>query len=529
MNPDRSTSSPAHEANAEKWPTLVLSAALLLGAVQTIGPAIHSPLAIDEQITYYLCFGGEPPGVLERCLEEAATPPLYFWLARGSSEWGAAVAPGRAREFWLRLPSILAFLGSIVLTARLGDRLLGAGAPAAFLFAVNPHAAGLAIQARPYLLSVFLYLVVLAALVRMRQCGAGRFSSASFFLGNAALPWTHYMNAPFMALEPVLAPLSRPAGEKRPAGMGSILFLLALAAATALPLLPTIQRIWEYRQYLTWAVERQRWSAPIEWFAPRPLLVVVVAALALAARRRWASVRTDWRPAWDEMRSVGFLTIWTLVPAYSLWSLGRFAGSGVAQPRYLLPCLPAATMLLVWLLRRCGGGRVAILLVLVYATLDGTWGRVASLWNEPVRHDGAWRDAAQLLVRESRPADFVLVQSGVAETALAVVRYGDVSYQQYATSRLSDFYGPIPAERWTLPRFWIDSEWRRCYDRRIDQALQEGGRIWIVLAADTEFGNESEAQVRDWLAGKGLATRQVREDPIARVLVAEPAAARGTQ
>ncbi len=168
-----------------------LSLILLAGAALRLWGLGRDSLWHDESWTWGLVQEG-PARMLGFLAREDAHPPLYFLLMSGWAKFGSA-------EFWLRLPSALAGIASILLIFRLGRRLGGerAGLGAALFLALSPYAVRYSQEARSYALLFLLCLAALDALLDVRDFPDSR---AWIRLGvlAGAIVLTHYLGLLFL-------------------------------------------------------------------------------------------------------------------------------------------------------------------------------------------------------------------------------------------------------------------------------------------------------------------------------------------
>ena len=516
---------------------VLLAAALALAAVQTVGPNRRSPLGIDEQITYYLAAGQQPPTVLARCLEQSATPPLYFWLAKGSLRFGEILTPGRLREWWLRFPAWLSLLLAILVVARLAEGLLGpgSGAAAALLLAGHTEVLYYATQARPYTLGTLLSTVAFWCLCRLRAPGWSPKYLVGLIAADVGLIWTHYVFAVLIPTQLLLLPLVHWPGNgerenaTRPAlAKASLAAILLLLSISAVPLLPGIFRLIACRPFLNWITEIPAWYRPLGllelgtagWW---PLIVVVtLAALVLLAGKVRGRPANGSLPAWPASTGLA-LSLWLIVPIYALWLSAWLGGASLAQARYIIVQAAAAVLLVTFVLRCLVEPRALGVLALVLLLLSGTPGHVSDILSNPVRHDRYWQEAALLLNDRAGTDDLVLVQSGLVETVLVPTQYADPGFHEYTTSRLSDFYLDVDLRRCSLPLRWVDADWQRYFADLIKATTARGGRVWLVISADSDLGQAVEHAAIRWLTSMGLSVQPVSDERVAKVYVCQPA------
>jgi hypothetical protein len=154
---------------------------------------------------------------------------------------------------------------------------------------------------------------------------------------------------------------------------------------------------------------------------------------------------------------------------------------------------------------------------------SATSGHVEHAWKliqQPVWHDSEWKQAGQLLKERATQQDLVFVQPGLVEAFLTPVKYGDPGFQEYATSRLSDFYAGRG-----FPRLVVSLNFPRGedlylaeYNRRVEMVREKKGVVWFVVSADTDLGELCQTNFENWIKAKGFKVEVVRENRIARVL-----------
>jgi 4-amino-4-deoxy-L-arabinose transferase-like glycosyltransferase len=275
-------------------------------------------------------------------------PPLWFWLAAG---FGAPF--GRVTELAARLPSALAGVALVALTAVLGARLLGAGAGllGAALLLTTFEFAHLARRAQLDPLLALLETAALAAYVRLDR-GLGR-RTANLAALHAALGLAVLTKGPVGLLVPVLVMALHLAWERRLREIVRVLppwaLVLSLGPglawlAAALALAPpgtfgeavganvfgrffagtSHERPFYYYLY-QFPVDALPWTA-------------LWPAVALAARRR-VFVADPARRDPERARAWRFLLAWLGA------SLLFFSLSAGKRGLYLLPAFPAAALL----------------------------------------------------------------------------------------------------------------------------------------------------------------------------------------
>jgi mannosyltransferase len=162
-------------------------------------------------------------------------PPLQYLV-------GWAVGGSAADEWWLRLPSLVAGVATVVALAGLGRRLLGpaTGLMAALALSLSPFHVEISQLARPY--ALFLLLTVLSVGALMRALDRQRARDWLWFSALLALSlYTHYLALPVFLLEAVTA--SVVLARRRWHGSVSAALSFAGAAVLLLPWIPVLRRL----------------------------------------------------------------------------------------------------------------------------------------------------------------------------------------------------------------------------------------------------------------------------------------------
>lgn len=375
-------------------------------------------------------------------------PPGYYLLLKG---W---LALGEA-EPWLRLPSLLASVFAVALTARAGRQILGlrAGAAAALLLATFPLQSWYASEVRMYALAQALGVALLLPAWRLMSPpskdgpgaeGAERWALAGFWLiAGVALVVDVSAVLPYAALQLWWLARGRPHAAR----------WLGLQAAVIIPI-----AIWWLTQgvggdtyhAIFVAVQARRLGVVLDPAAAGQLLRALTAAVGLAALaltwrfgagssrlRQWVA-----RPA----VTYGLLTAWLLLLAFS--AIPRL----FTVKRLLVVILPYLALVLahrLTILRpRLAWGTAAL-------------GLAATLWMLVTFQREPWREVVAALTRTSaaRPA-----VAWVDELAVPVFDY----YARRTPAEPGGFtWAPLlDADLPALPRV----------------KPPPGGDLWLVLA-----------------------------------------------
>jgi mannosyltransferase len=231
---------------------------------------------------------------------------IHLLLAVGDAAW------------WLRLPSLLATVATVLLVGRIGRELLGErlGVLAALIFAVNPFVVAYAHDARPYALAMLGVTAAASQLLLHRTAKVPTLRWA----GWAAFAVVAHLFA-IVSLLPQLPLLSGGARRRR---LAALVPLLLAAAIGAVSLSQRGQVGWLsrpawYALFTGWATLSGGW-----WMAALP---AIGAVLAIRYRQgRWATI-----------------VVWAVAPLLVLVLASLV--TPVYLPRYLIEVTPALALL----------------------------------------------------------------------------------------------------------------------------------------------------------------------------------------
>ena len=495
---------------------LGLISALTIVLVQAVPANQKTPLEIDEQVTYYIANGQTPNSVWKRAFEQSATPPLSFWFVKASSALGNSIGAG-SRKFWLRFPSLVAYLVSVWLVWRIVGREYGTSAASAAALILALHSVGvdkMALQARPYSLGLMFVLLAVDQLFLMR-CGRWCSTDASLFgIALAALPWTHYLFGVFWIPAALQVMFTKAYSSFR----GKLIGTMLLAGLCCLPLIPGALRVHSIGPALAWITEPPSLKTYDPMFAPMGIIAGLVVALAVRLATR--NIHLLSMPILDE-RFIALGTGWIIAPITTLFGLAVFLTQpSLGQLRYSLPILGPIVAFISIAFAICSRGRLVIIAAIVYSFTAGHVEHAWRLVQHPVWHDSEWKEAGELLKDRAGENDLVFVQPGLVEAFLTPVKHADPGFQEYATSRLSDFYAGRGIARLVVPMNFPRGENRYCaeYNRRVENVREKKGVVWFVVSADTDLGELCQTNFENWIKAKGFGVEVVRANRIARVL-----------
>jgi 4-amino-4-deoxy-L-arabinose transferase-like glycosyltransferase len=182
----------SQRATAESWQ--VSGALIALIGITAVGFALRvagmdQSLYGDERYTYSIVTGHGLGGVWHQVYSTSITPPLHYYLAWLSVQFGGD------KTILVRLPSLLLGTATIPLLYVLAKRIGGTavGLLAAGLLALSPFAIFYSTEARAYETVVFLVTVSTLALLKARD--GGRAWWVVYIIASCAAIWAHYTAA----------------------------------------------------------------------------------------------------------------------------------------------------------------------------------------------------------------------------------------------------------------------------------------------------------------------------------------------
>lgn len=296
-----------------------LLAALLLITLSLFAAPLQSSLWLDETITWW-AVRGDASRVVEGIFRYQGQSPFYYlgvW-------WAQQILP--QGEFFLRLPSLVLFFGSLVGCWCVGASLFGrfTASIALIFFVANDEVMRAAVSARPYALghfcvvwSVLLLLVPSARFQLLRLLG-------SLILGVGAF-YTHYFFGTALALSLLAILLFK---KRRPFIAAVAYGVLYLGACV--PAWPHLVSLWERRGSLSYLEPAGVMDLVSALFPALPVVLLVLSfALGFLPKEHGFTIKP--LSAW---RKVTLLAFWYLFPPLFFFLLSTLSGGTVYLPRY---------------------------------------------------------------------------------------------------------------------------------------------------------------------------------------------------
>lgn len=443
------------------------------------------PLVLDECGTYWLAGRGQPLTIWERSLNYENIPPLAPLMHRAFLD-----ILGKS-EFALRLPSVVCFLLTILVSYWLGRDLVGpiVGGLTALTVAWHPNALGEVRIARCYSLTLLLSALLFWLTLQWCSNAHQRRFAISWSLVAAALLWTHYLN-----LAVVMACLAVLAWELRTETMTDRLVLLLsviAVAASGMPLLAPLLRmsIWgesfgfQDETPLTELITPLWWLGfPVAWL------------MAWLLDRCWFH-RGGSRTIRIPRQYLRLLMFWGWLPILGAAVVCHGTLASLANPRYRIGFEVAAACLLVVAVcrrRTPAAGSIAVTLALLLAwAVAERYPWVPKRLNTRQSHQ--WKALALHVQHNGSAAEPLFVQSGLGEGFLLTDLFDDPVLMDFAACRMGRFYLPHEHPRYALPFFWqpgtpVFNFFVGLLDSIRTSAVPS---LWIAAATDTDLNLES--------------------------------------
>jgi uncharacterized membrane protein len=322
-------------------------------------------------------------------------------------------------EFFVRLPSVIPGIASVLLLFRLLRRFTGfpGALYASAIFALNSLAILHSQEGRQYALALFLTIVSVYSFLGILE-GATRGWLAVYFAITIPLSYNQILYLSVFAGQILVLGIlySRATAELRPR-----LRRLFLVQAAVIPLLTplAVRAIFLFPSRAT----LYGWILKPDWPWIRYVLawpeVSFASVLLPGAWVLWRS-RHRLRPRSDAERALVWLgllytAIWPLALTLALLGIVN-----ILVPRYLLPALLGVLFLVAFCLSKVGGvvlratlGAYIVLLIYFHATALLTFGTWLQIIYKP-----SWREAGVWVDSHYRNGDVVLVRSGLSSVRI---------------------------------------------------------------------------------------------------------------
>lgn len=430
--------------------------------------------------------------------DEAGT----FWMA--CQGWRAAMSrtatwPGQSipysvlesffvtSGFWkeplLRIPSVLASAVAAWQMKRLAELTInrGAGWLAIIPLICAPDVVNFGTSARPYALALAASIGSFRYLLEWRH-SPDRKTAAKYLIASALTLHFHYLFGFVFVIQAIYLMGCRVFGRRmsgRRVGIGLPLAAAILLPASMLPLVGTLRSTAHHAASFAHAVPPTFTQLLQICFPPALLLTTGLGLVLLLISAK----NPRWRPSPLQPELMLLLAAWVTLAPLVFFLVARLTGQSIFAARYLLFTLPAAVLLIVWIISgfEKREWRFLILLAIFAGTVLHPGGLLlafresASSWREPLR----W-----VAARSAGDAPPVFVASGIVESGAL-----PWSEAEPPSSRLFAPLTAYPIGNRAIPLPYQFSAQVRNFIRGSHLAnYQTGERCFLLAAADSELG-----------------------------------------
>jgi hypothetical protein len=488
-------------ASARMGPAWVIVATLSVAALALRLPGIHQDLFGDELFTFDDVYGRSLPDMVDRVRTGYEdNPPLFFMLAWGAAKLGDPT-------LLVRLPSLLLGTALVPLVYVLGVRTVGrrAALVAAAIVALSPFTVFYGSEARAYAMLMFLVSVSTLALLNAAE-GRGWGWWPAYGVAACAVLYTHYTGG-FVVLAQAGWAAWHCRDQRREVVLVNAGVLLGYLPwlVTQITKEPTYTKLADLSpSYFVTTLGHVLPGHPLETLrevpgTPLALFFACLLFLALLSGAFRAGGLRAGTPL--PTRPVAVLLAATALATPGGIALVSFGQHNILLPRSLAASLPAAVLLVGWLLTSpkrpaatvATAAALAVIAIGTVETLDGS-----------VRGSHL-REAARYIEEHSRPRDSVVHRT----------------FYHRPPHPLADFLAAY-LKGTGIPVFALDVN-----DSPAWQSAAEGGRVLFVYQPFTVFGRRLRLEPQ---AGPGrcfrLESRKVISEAVTIGVYSLPAESR---
>lgn len=473
-----SSSHTEHEPGSTTIGVLLL-AFIGLGSVLRLYHFWVPDLWLDEYMTHWIAGGGTWNEVVQRAGVNHSQSPFYYLIVKSVIAW---LGPNAVA---LRLPSVLFGIALVALAYPLGltfFRRRHAALLTVAVFAVNSKLIWYSQEARPY--SLALLFAVMSFLSYFVLLGDHRwFWRIVYVLSTTGAYYAHALFGFIVVIQLLHLFWMNGWGMLRDK---TWLYTILGIGILCLPTLPRMSALYENRRTLDWISMIQR-PTPIDlleqFVQPRSFTVTVLAVLAVGLAPSGQGVRVE-----SSRRRLLFL--WLLLPVTVFGLIPYIFGISLLWDRYILYALPAALLLLAWVMSLGSTTRwrqwtpLAVYLAFVLGVILLPFFQRHGVFAD--RSPQGWDRAAAILNNFASSEDLILYRTGFIEANQLPFPKEDALMEAYIRSPLT---ANLPADHpYTLVGlpYQIDAGTRPYIASLIERAAQHR-RIWLMGVGDAMF------------------------------------------
>lgn len=421
---------------------------------------LGSSFWLDETLTYWNVMKGVSE-VFERSAACAGQFQLYMFIAALSAKFFGL------NEIGLRLPSIIAAIGSSWLMFQLGRRFADTetGIFSSILFVCIPEITLQTGNARPYALLIFCSLLAVWQLVKLHDTGEWR-HAAGYAAAAAAMLYIHYISAPFLLVLAFYSALR----------FKSITPNKVFCAHTALMLLIAPLVIFILRTAKDTAIisfvdtpdVKRLWNAVFSPFILFAISIFLVCKLFLRSRVE------SFFPLYERQVSL-FTIVWLLLPISVCYFVSILSDHKIFVDRYYIIAYPSLALLIAAALQKIRHTMFRQLSLISLCMISLLTISPNELY--PSLHHEDWRGALAAVKTMAEPTGIPLFfNSGLVETLQP--GWELQSAEHHLLSPLSAY--PVKTRVIPLP-IKVDSKSRPYFNMLISKEILSTDRFIVVL------------------------------------------------
>lgn len=436
---------------------------------------LHTGLWLDETGTYWVIRDGWSE-IISRCIIWPAQNILYSFIAC------LALQIGGAREWVLRLPSILATALSAYLLYRLGVRLLNkpAALAAVIVFSCSEAVAFAAADARSYAMGVTAAIASMYALVRWMDHGRLRDGLVYALLAGLTFD-LHYIYITVLAVHAAYGLYRLRRGA--PIKARDIAVVIAAIGIVMLPLAAHLATSVQHGADRSFAGTPGLSDLFFTLFPP--VLLGGLACGVLLARVCLPDFEI--RPLAASPPARLLIVLWAVIPCVLLFAVSLMTNFKVFIPRYLLVIAPAISLFAGWLVACLQPVRSIVPVALMFVVCSV----LSSVGLRNTSHGGDWRAAMAAVRSVAGASDMpVLVRSGFVESK-NFDWLGDETRKSFLFAPFSIY--PPPGTVIPLPY---------TFNRRVVPYLEEAAGATLERASRFALLTSGDGAYENWLSGR---------------------------
>ncbi|MDC0358874.1 glycosyltransferase family 39 protein [Oligoflexia bacterium] len=455
----------------------LLLAILVAVLILCLAPLTQS-LWVDEAISYWVA-SASLTETFDRAITFQGQSPLYFILL-----WVVIQIAGLS-EIVLRAPSLICFFVSCVFLYRLAEDLFDkeTASISLLLFICCDGVLRAGFSARPYSAALMCSLGAMLALIYWIRGGKLRHQALYVLLSVGAI-YFHYLYAGMLIIHLIYVAFTKPAD--RAVTSRQVLAALLVMAVLFLPAIFHVLRLATREAELAYALMPTAVDLLKSWL-PITLLVYVITPLVFV----WAMFRVTLKQVHLNLRKIGFLVIWWLLPATLFFAYSHASGHSLFIERFFLWNVPALVILAALLLSSVNAPKARVIAVVLACLL------IAIREGDRVWQIENWAEAVNVINGfESEQKLPLLAYSGLVESD-RIAWLKDEDKLSYILAPLA--YYPVQANHTALPSNVEAPDRKNYFETEVVSKLRQSDSLLFLCAYKKRvFEDGTQVLVHDY-------------------------------